>query len=307
LILATPALADDMSQYDMLVTGHSLGGALATLFTLDIAEYGIDAGRSLPQLEKSDDWWKSITTTIMGDKAMSSLKPLPPPRPKTLRMYNFGSPRVGNNAFAAKFTKLQQDCSITEAYRVVNGDDLVARNPRTLNALAFGNIGYDHCAATVLVSSTNTQDGDDGEQTTNPKIWIEGESDDGVCPVRDGTPLTSPLADGSLLSDISNAMKESFALKSEEEKKNAVGDYAASIRMLATKIGDRMQSISPTDLTSVLGIDKKFTEREVRMIQSIMEGKALAHHMEDEYYAAMGRACGFIARVGEELKDESST
>ena len=286
----------------MLVTGHSLGGALATLFTLDIAEYGIDAGRALPQLKESDDWWKSIATTLMGDNAMSSFKPPPPPRPKTLRMYNFGSPRVGNSALAAKFSQLQQDGFINEAYRIVNGDDLVARNPRTINALAFGNIGYEHCASTVLISSSDTNDNEEGNPVINPRIWIEGESDDQKCPVRDGTPLTSPLADGSLLSDISNAMKESFASKSEQEKKNVVEDYAANIRNLATRIGDRIQNVSATDLTSVLGINKNFTEREVRMIKSIMEGKALAHHMEDEYYSAMGRASGFLAKPGEELE-----
>lgn len=302
LVLATPARNDDISQYDMLVTGHSLGGALATLFTLDIAEYGIDAGRALPQLKESDDWWKSIATTLMGDNAKSSFKPPPPPRPKTLRMYNFGSPRVGNSALAAKFSQLQQDGFINEAYRIVNGDDLVARNPRTINALAFGNIGYEHCASTVLISSSDTNDNEEGNPVINPRIWIEGESDDQKCPVRDGTPLTSPLADGSLLSDISNAMKESFASKSEQEKKNVVEDYAANIRNLATRIGDRIQNVSATDLTSVLGINKNFTEREVRMIKSIMEGKALAHHMEDEYYSAMGRASGFLAKPGEELE-----
>lgn len=296
--MATPAPGDDISQYDMLVTGHSLGGALATLFTLDIAEYGIDAGRALPQLKKSDDWWKSIASTFMGDNAITTFNS--PPRPKSLRMYNFGSPRVGNDALASKFSQLQQEGRINEAYRIVNGDDLVARNPRTLNALAFGNVRYEHCATTVLVSNTNTDD-----EMQAPTIWIEGETDDQPCPVRDGTPLTSPLADGSLLSDISNAMKESFASNTDADtkSKNVLGDYAANIRKLATKVGDRMQSVSTTDLTSVLGIDKKFTEREVRMIQSIMEGKALAHHLEDEYYAAIGRASGFIAIVGERLEE----
>jgi hypothetical protein len=37
------------------------------------------------------------------------------------------------------------------------------------------------------------------------------------------------------------------------------------------------------------------------MIQSILKGEALAHHMEDEYYMAFGRACGFDAKIGEEL------
>ena len=298
LILAIPAPGESIEDYSMYITGHSLGGALATLFTLDIAEFGVDAGRALPQKEASDDWWKGIASTIMGNKITSSSEAPPPPRPKALYMYNFGSPRVGNHELAARFGRLQDQGLIDEAYRVVNGDDVVARNPRTMNALAFGNIGYDHCAATVLVSEERTQLGENGEEIVNPRIWIEGESDEATCPVRDGTPLTSPLADGSLLSYIVNATQESFQDDATEQ-----ANYAARLQMFASKVSDRLQTASIADVASLVGIDQKFAERELRIIQSLGSGDALNHHMEDSYYASVGRACGFLARVGEDLEE----
>jgi hypothetical protein len=301
LILAIPGPEGNIKDYDMYVTGHSLGGALATLFTLDVAEFGIDAGRALPQKEDSDMWWKSIASSVMGNKAMGVGKPPPPPRPKSLKMYNFGSPRVGNQELAALFGKLQDEGYIEEAYRVVNGDDVVARNPRSMNALAFGNVAYEHCAATVLVAEEKSQSDIDGKVTVNPKVWIEGESDDSACPVRDGTPLTSPLADGSLLSFMVNATQESF--RSEKEAEDAKLSYAQRFQSLTTKVSDRLQSVSVSEMAGVLGIDKKFAEREMKMMQSLSKGDALKHHLEDSYYGSVGRACGFVARVGEELED----
>lgn len=299
LILAIPGPGETLGDYEMLVTGHSLGGALATLFTLDIAEFGVDAGRALPQLEASAAWWKGIASTFMGGKAGTSGKPPPPPRPKSLRMYNFGSPRVGNPELAKRFGDLQDKGYIDEAYRVVNGDDAVARNPRSMNALAFGNVAYDHCAATVLVTEGRTQNGEDGEEIVNPNIWIEGESDDSVCPVRDGTPLTSPLSDGSLLGDLVSATQESF--QSNDEANEKAAGVASQFRDFASKVSGRLQSTSMSDLAGVVGIDQKFAERELRMIQSFSTGDALNHHMEDAYYASVGRACGFRAVVGEDL------
>jgi len=48
-------------------------------------------------------------------------------------------------------------------------------------------------------------------------------------------------------------------------------------------------------------LTKKFVERESKLVKSLVSGEALSHHMEDQYYMAMGRACGFKAVVGEEI------
>lgn len=287
LILATPGPGERLSDYDMIVTGHSLGGALATLFVTDVGEYGFDAGRALPQSDPSDAWWKGIADTLMGKSAQKDTL-VEPPRPKSLRVYTFGSPRVGNDALSDLFSSLVDNGLIDQAYRVVNGDDVVARMPRTVNAL-IAEVGYEHCGSTVLINPSPSTE----EKAVAP-VWVEGESDDSKCPVRDGVMTSSPLAEGTLLSDL-----KGLVATDESSSENTLSKLAST----AAKVTQRVQSISSSDLGSVLGLNREFTDRELKMIQALAQGKALAHHMEDEYYAGMGRAVGLKARVGEDIAE----
>jgi hypothetical protein len=298
LLLATPAPGEDLSDYRMFVTGHSLGGALATLFTADIGEYGIDAGRGLPQMEASEPWWKGIVNTFMGEKAEEE-RTKKPPRPKSLRLYNFGSPRVGNRAFAKRFDGLVKDGLIDEAYRIVNGDDIVARLPRTMNALILGQVDYEHVGTTALVTQPQNKTDTEEEKDSEPRplLWVEGESDDSQCPVRDFVeiPMASPLAEGSLLGDLLNATRAPLTDQESEES------WTSKLSAAVNKMGDRMKRATASDLATLVGIQQKFTDREIRIIRSLIRGQGLAHHMEDEYYSGMGRASGFLARVGEQI------
>ena len=70
---------------------------------------------------------------------------------------------------------------------------------------------------------------------------------------------------------------------------------------LATKFQERLSKVTLSDVASVVGIDKNFSERELKIVQSLVKGDGLAHHMEDSYYGAMGRAVGFRASVGEDI------
>jgi hypothetical protein len=297
LVLAAVAPGEDLSQYDLLVSGHSLGGALATCFTLDLAEYGVDAGRGLPQLEASEDWWSSIASTLTGKKVESKGTPPPPPRPKSLKMYNFGSPRVGNDAFCRKFDSFIGK-EIDEAYRIVNDQDVVARFPRTVNALALGSIGYDHCGPTVLITELASQiskhESDASERFEKKEmIWIEG-TDNKVCPVRDGNTSSDPLGSGTLLGDIVNTFQGD-----ENEKDNTFN--LAKLTDLTQKVTGRLQKITADDITSLVGVDKNFSQREIKVFQSIFSGRGLSHHMEDKYYQGMGMCCGFVALPEQEL------
>ena len=83
------------------VTGHSLGGALATLFAADVAA-------NLPQLQRR------------------------------VCVYSFGSPRVGNEAFARAFNAI-----VPRSFRCRNKLDLVPRLPLWSPALRYKHVGHE--------------------------------------------------------------------------------------------------------------------------------------------------------------------
>jgi predicted lipase len=140
---------------------------LATLFATDVGEFGLDAGRALRQTAPSDAWWKTLSNTVMWKQAQVEAKRAVP-RPKSLRVYSFGSLRVGNSKFAQRFDSLVKSGKINQAYRVVNDQDVVARSPCTMYTLS---VDYDHCGSTVLVVSpeeetkTSTTDQEEDSQS----------------------------------------------------------------------------------------------------------------------------------------------
>ena len=80
---------------------------------------------------------------------------------------------------------------------------------------------------------------------------------------------------------------------------NQLSSMASNI---ISTISNHLKSFSASDVASIVGLNKNYTDRELKIIQSVFTGEALAHHMEDEYYQAMGRACGFMALVGKEIQ-----
>lgn len=291
LVLAAVGEGESISDYDVLVTGHSLGGALATLFTADIAESGIDAGRSLPQKAPSEPWWKGIAGTFQKQaETVVAAKPRDPPRPKSLEMYNFGSPRAGNRAFAKQFQEFIDKGYINAGYRIVNAQDIIARAPRPMGIM---NVDYEHCGKTVLIEE-NDQAASEVDADPKHSIWIEGESDfDRIDPVRDLRSMTKGiLSEGTFLDDLGKA----YTGETEEIRNGVAGVFDQ-----LGAVANRLQKADIADLTSVVGIDKNYANREIQLAQSFLKGESLAHHLEDSYFSAMGRAVGFNTTIGEEI------
>lgn len=314
LVLASVAKGESIADYEVLVTGHSLGGALATLFTADIAEGGIDAGRSLPQKAPSEPWWKGIASTFSGKDADDNNTPAltnarGPPRPKSLKMYNFGSPRAGNPAFSKQFEEFIQKGYIDEAYRIVNSQDIVARVPRPTGML---NVDYEHCGRTVLIEDGavpvegdgETIDGEAAVDTDSRHVlWIEGESEfERTDPVRDlRSAAKGILSEGMLLDELVKTYKADGATVAADKDGGEGGSSSSSVFTQLGAVASRLKKVDIADLTSVVGIDRTYANRELQLAQSFLKGESLAHHLEDSYYMAMGRAVGFNTTVGEDI------
>jgi hypothetical protein len=152
---------------------------------------------------------------------------------------------------------------------------------------------------TEIENQISKRDGNDGASKflQSEMLWIEGESNDAACPVRDGEALSDPLGSGSLLGDINNIVG-TFQGNDEEDKAFSF----SKLGNMAEKVTGRLQKLNVEDVASIVGIDKKFTQREMKFLQSIFSGEGLAHHMEDKYYQGMGMCCGYAALAGQELR-----
>lgn len=171
------------------------------------------------------------------------------------------------------------------------------------------NVDYEHCGKTVLIE-------DEATELEEP-LWIEGESDfERSDPVRDIRGVTKGiLSEGMLLDDLvkaANSMSGKNKNKSEksdgdgdsEEGEGEGGEESSSGGSVFDQVGavaSRLRKVDMSDLTSLVGIDRTYSSRELELAQSFLKGESLAHHMEDSYYLAMGRAVGFNTTVGEEI------
>jgi hypothetical protein len=106
------------------VTGHSLGGALATLCAMDVSVH------TLPRVRAYYRRKEAVEKTSRG--ISTSLK---------MVMYTFGQPRVGDIVFRSVY-----DTLCPESFRVVVEGDVVTSVPKN-------SAGYRHAGTSVLTDS----------------------------------------------------------------------------------------------------------------------------------------------------------
>jgi len=114
-------------EWRVYVTGHSLGGALATLMSYELATY----------YQKRKDIAKDVK----------------------VKMYNFGSPRVGNAAFAKNY-----DDTVPESWRIYNSKDVISTVPRMMSySHVKTGVMIDSAADALRLGATSSQDQGVGE------------------------------------------------------------------------------------------------------------------------------------------------
>ncbi len=111
----------------LVFTGHSLGGALATLASCDVAVH------TMPRINEYHKMKSRQASSATGDskdriRVATACK---------LALYNFGSPKVGNGAFVRLF-----DAKIPDAFRVIVDGDIVPTMPPT---------GYSHVGTPIII------------------------------------------------------------------------------------------------------------------------------------------------------------
>ena len=109
----------------LLVTGHSLGGALATFAALDL---------TLHTVRPFNEFIERRCIRRLREKQMAVDKAVVTYQPVVVTMYNYGSPRVGSRKFAEFYNQI-----VPDSFRIVVDGDVVVTLP--FSALAYRHIG----------------------------------------------------------------------------------------------------------------------------------------------------------------------
>ncbi|KAG8466752.1 hypothetical protein KFE25_008131 [Diacronema lutheri] len=262
-------------RWTLFCTGHSLGGALATLAALEIGQSALPLAR--------------------------------------IALYTYGAPRVGNADLCALI-----DAYVPEAFRIVNGQDLVTRMPRgaaaeTLGRFAGGILDYRHPGRTVLVDERE------------PLCAVAGAGLERECPLELlDSPFADPLGaideargdnaagaagggvrldtdddgvpDARLLPALEEVI-ERMTGAGWEEAGGAIGTLGALQRAagqvaqtLTESVSGAGKGVTLKDVAALAGIRGRFVEAELSLLSSITSGIALEHHLEPSYFKAMSNA-----------------
>jgi hypothetical protein len=149
----------------VVVTGHSLGGALATLAAFELAASGYDAV-PLPPRETN----AAAERLMAGGAASAPPPPPPPPRARALvqGVRTFGSPRVGDILFAAAYRAVLGD----RTWRVTHAHDVVPSVPVRL-------MGFHHVPTEVFYPGGDP--GGSGSGNDTAPVVCDGGGEDAAC------------------------------------------------------------------------------------------------------------------------------
>jgi hypothetical protein len=198
-IIDTVLKKEPKGEWTVITTGHSLGGALATLCAFDIALRKRWTGNNY-----DDD-----------DNSSSNDKP-------ALKMYNYGSPRVGNKEFAEQF-----DAAVPDAWRIVNGNDVVCGVPRLLGYCHVGHeVRLGTAAAGTDDNYTNKEEKEKKEEEKKAEVKIQHSSEKreaaSVSDILPSVAVTIPAIAGSIVGRVlssGDSAGDGSSREMEEKKK----------------------------------------------------------------------------------------
>ncbi|KAH7616902.1 putative Phospholipase A(1) DAD1, chloroplastic [Nannochloris sp. 'desiccata'] len=221
--------------WTVLFTGHSLGGALATLAAFDFSHRSSTSRRNNP--------------------------------PK-IAMYNFGSPRVGNKAFATEFNR-----AVQHAWRLVNRNDAVVTVPRL--------VGYCHVGHAVIVGLD--------PETHNKKIEVQLHSSEapfeGMAVVDEVLPAVGAAIAHAVGHAVPAVMK---GVGLEIAAAAAEGDNEKKDRNLEedTDGNGNQDNEEEQETTAKLTSEQlaEYWEQEKEAWTALFYGTAISEHMEEFYF-----------------------
>ena len=259
--------------WTILLTGHSLGGALATLCAYELAH-----------LE-------------LADAAVERLV-----------VYNFGSPRVGSGAFAAHF-----DASLPDAWRVVNAADLVPRVPRLLGYAHVGHAvplrsdgTFDDEAIAENYAAGMYGDGGyvPAAAASKPKSFASpaAASSEEIEPVFDEEGANVITAATALAQAAASALFGGSKKKKKMESGEGADDAAGASEEAAGGGGGGGYL---TEKQAAADAVSKLISSEIKTMNDFLSGDAVVHHTEAVYLEVLRKAVSAASDLARELEEEA--
>ena len=235
--------------------------------------------------------------------------------------YTYGAPRVGNSDFVRAFNTMVSHC-----FCIVNQQDIIARLPRSFNGtfVDYSHVGrtviigekggdsssisYKDSRDNELIENDDSDDGDDsGDDKAIDRIWIEGESTS-PNPIKDmsimnympsvnilsmvpemdiPTATLTKLSDS--IKDYSNKMVSSLLDSVDLSITKAMSDAVSGYDIRATLTSHGL-SIDDLPIEQWLVLPKElntaFVERELELLNTLLNKTAVLHHLEPSYFEA---------------------